>query len=70
MRAYLLGLRQGGAARVTFKTSQYGLRFLYCHTLDRVWGLFGEKKDRLPTPEAAASVAIRGSDPASARLFS
>ena len=54
VRAYLLGLRQGGAARGTFKTSQYGLRFLYCHTLERVWGLFGEKKDRRPAAEAAA----------------
>ena len=54
MRAYLLGLRQGGAARGTFKTSQYGLRFLYCRTLERVWGLFGEKKDRLTAAEAAA----------------
>jgi hypothetical protein len=44
VRAYLLGLRQGGAARGTFKTSQYGLRFLYSHTLERVWGLFGEKR--------------------------
>jgi len=54
VRAYLLGLRQSGAARGTFKTSQYGLRFLYCRTLDRVWGLFGEKKDRFPASEAAA----------------
>ena len=54
VRAYLLGLRQNGAARGTFKISQYGLRFLYCHTLERVWGLFGEKKDRRPPSEAAA----------------
>src|SRR3954452_4885758 len=47
VRAYLLGLRQNGAARGTFKISQYGLRFLYCHTLNRVWGLFGGKKDAL-----------------------
>jgi hypothetical protein len=54
VRAYLLGLRQRGAARGTFKTSQYGLRFLYRHTLDRAWELLGEKKDRIPTAEAAA----------------
>ena len=54
VRGYLLELRQRGVARGTFKTGQYGLRFLYCHTLGRVWGLFGEKKDRLATPEAAA----------------
>jgi hypothetical protein len=54
VRGYLLGLRQRGVARGTFKTGQYGLRFLYHHTLDRAWGLFGEKKDRLATAEAAA----------------
>jgi hypothetical protein len=54
VRAYLLDLRQRGAARGTFKTGQYGLRFLYRHTLGRAWGLFGEKKDRIATAEAAA----------------
>ena len=33
MRSYLLQLRQRGAARGTFKTSQYGLRFFFHHTL-------------------------------------
>jgi hypothetical protein len=54
VRAYLLNLRQSGAARGTFQTSQYGLRFLYQHTLGRAWGLFGEKKARLTPTEAAA----------------
>jgi hypothetical protein len=54
VRAYRLGLRQNGAACGTFKISQYGLRFLYHHTLGRGWGLFGEKKDRLAAAEAAA----------------
>ena len=54
VRSYLLGLRQRGVARGTFQTSQYGLRFYYQHTLGRAWGLFGEKKDRLTTAEAAA----------------
>ena len=54
VRSYLLELRQQGVARGTFKTGQYGLRFLYHHTLGRTWGLFGEKKDRLATAEAAA----------------
>ena len=54
VRAFLLDLRQRGVERGTFKTGQYGLRFLYRHTLDRAWGLFGEKKDRLATAEAAA----------------
>jgi integrase/recombinase XerD len=63
VRAYLLGLRQGGAARGTFKTSHYGLRFLYCHTLERVWGLFGEKKIASPRqkrlPEALSDDQVR-----------
>jgi hypothetical protein len=42
VRAYLLGLRQRGVARGTFQTSQYGLRFLYHHTLGRAWRLFWE----------------------------
>jgi Phage integrase, N-terminal SAM-like domain len=54
VRAYLLDLCQRGVARGTFQSNQYGLRFLYHHTLSRGWGLFGEKKDRRPTPEAAA----------------
>ena len=53
VRAYLVGLRQRGVARGTVQTSQYGLRFLYHHTLGRAWGLFGEKKARLATAEAA-----------------
>ena len=44
VRSYLLDLRQRGVARGTFKTSQYGLRFLYCRTLVSVWGLFGKKR--------------------------
>lgn len=54
VRGYLLGLRQRGVARGTFQTSRYGLRFFYHHTLDRAWALFGGKKDRLATTEAAA----------------
>jgi hypothetical protein len=54
VRAYLLRLCQGGAARGTFQTSHYGLRFLYQHTLSRAWGLFGEKKNHLTPTEAAA----------------
>ena len=54
VRSYLLDLRQRGVARGTFKTSQYGLRFLYCHTLGQAWELFGEKKDWLAAAEPAA----------------
>jgi hypothetical protein len=54
VRAFLLELRQRGVARGTFQTCHYGLRFFYQHTLGRVWGLFGGKKDRLATAEATA----------------
>jgi len=54
VRSYLLGLRQRGIARGTFQTSHYGLRFFCAHTLGRAWELFGEKKDRPATSEAAA----------------
>jgi hypothetical protein len=54
VRGYLLDLCQRGAARGTFKTSQYGLRFLYRHTLGHTWGLFGEKKARRAEAEASA----------------
>jgi hypothetical protein len=53
VRSYLLALRQRGVARGTFQTSHYGLRFYYQHTLSRAWELFGGKKDRLGTAEAA-----------------
>jgi hypothetical protein len=44
VRAYLLSLRQQGVARGTFQTSQYGLRFLYHHTLGRAWGEKGSPR--------------------------
>ena len=44
VRGYLLGLRGRGVARGTFKTSHYGLRFLYRETLGRDWALFGKKR--------------------------
>ena len=54
VRAYLLDLRQRGVARGTFEIARAALRFFFCQTLDRVWALFGEKKDRLAAAEAAA----------------
>ena len=54
VRNYLLGLRHRGVARGTFQISHYGLRFFYQHTLGLGWKLFGGKKDRLTTAEAAA----------------
>jgi site-specific recombinase XerD len=63
VRAHLPGLRQGGAARGTFKTSRYRLRFLYCHTPDRVWGLFGGKRIASPRqkrlPESLSEDQVR-----------
>ena len=44
VRRYLLGLRDRGAARGTFKTAHYGLQFLYRQTLDRAWPLFDKKR--------------------------
>lgn len=44
VRAYLLEMRDGGVARGTFKTNHYGIRFLYCQTLNRDWPLFGKKR--------------------------
>ena len=54
VRAYLLDLRQRGVARGTFEIARAGLRFFFCQTLDRVWQLFGGKKDYPAAAEAAA----------------
>src|SRR5262245_31150763 len=43
VRAYLLGLRERGVARGTFKASHYGIQFLYNTTLNRDWALFSKK---------------------------
>jgi hypothetical protein len=44
VRAYLLGLRERGVARGTFKTQHYGIQFLYRQTLNRDWPLFSKKR--------------------------
>ena len=44
VRTYLLGLRERGVARGTFKTSHYGMQFLYRNTLNRDWALFSKKR--------------------------
>jgi hypothetical protein len=49
VRAYLLELLNGGAARGTFKTSHYGIRFLYCQTIGCDWALFGKKRFASPS---------------------
>jgi site-specific recombinase XerD len=63
VRAYLLDLCQRGVARGTFQSNQYGLRFLYHHTLNRMWGLFGEKRIAAPRqkrlPETLSDDQVR-----------
>ena len=49
VRSYLLGLRERGVARGTFKTSHYGIQFLYRNTLDRDWALFSKKRSGNPS---------------------
>ena len=44
VRGYLVGLRERGVARGTFKTNHYGIRFLFYCTLDRDWPLFSKKR--------------------------
>ncbi len=53
VRAYLLALRDRGAALGTFKSYHGAIQFLYRRTLDRDWPLFSKKKD--PSAEATAS---------------
>jgi integrase/recombinase XerD len=62
VRAYILSLRERGAARGTFKTNYYGIRYLYRYTLNWDWALFS-KKIRLPRqkrlPHALADAEVR-----------
>ena len=44
IRAYFLELRDNGAAKGTFKTNWHGVKFLFHHTLDQEWPLFGKKR--------------------------
>src|SRR5262245_58854630 len=49
VRAYLLGMRERGAARGTFKANHYGIQFLYCNTLNFDWALFSKKRSASPS---------------------
>jgi Phage integrase, N-terminal SAM-like domain len=49
VRSYLLAMRERGVARGTFKTSHYGIQFLYRDTLDRDWALFSKKRSGNPS---------------------
>jgi Phage integrase, N-terminal SAM-like domain len=44
VRSYLVGLRDRGAARGTFKANHYGIQFFYRETLNRDWVLFSKKR--------------------------
>ena len=44
VRSYLVGLRERGVARGTFKTNYHGIRFLFYCTLNCDWPLFSKKK--------------------------
>jgi hypothetical protein len=44
VRSYLIGLRERGLARGSFKVNHYGIQFFYRHTLDRDWPLFSKKR--------------------------
>ncbi len=67
VRAYLVGMRERGVARGTFKSHHYGIQFLYGRTLDRDWPLFSKKRfvshdksacpRRWPTSRSAACLA-------------
>lgn len=49
VRAYLLGMRERGAARGTFKANHYGIQFLYRNTLNFDWALFSKKRSVSPS---------------------
>jgi hypothetical protein len=52
VRAYLVGLRDRGVARGTFKASHYGIQFIYRNTLNRDWPLFSKKRSASPSRSA------------------
>jgi hypothetical protein len=53
VRAYLLAMRERGAARGTFKANHYGIQFLYLNTLNRDWALFSKKRSASPSRSAS-----------------
>ena len=67
VRAYILNLRERGAARGTFKANYYGIRYLYRYTLNRDWALFSKKHPPAAT-EAFAPRACRRRGPPAAWL--
>jgi Phage integrase, N-terminal SAM-like domain len=73
VRSYLVGLRERGLARGSFKVNHYGIQFLYRHTLDREWPLFSKKRfasrsrgvcrSHSATPRFAACSTMSGTRP-------
>jgi Phage integrase, N-terminal SAM-like domain len=66
VRAYVLSMREGGAARGTFKVNHYGIQFLYRSTLNYDWALFSKKRSASPSRSGSP---IRSAMPKSA-IFS
>ena len=66
VRSYLLGMRERGVARGTFKASHYGIQFLYRNTLSRDWSLFSKKRSASPS---RSGYPIRSAMPKSAISF-
>ena len=52
VRSYLVGLKERGVARGTFKTNHYGIQFLFYRTLNLDWSLFTKKKFDRPNRSA------------------
>jgi hypothetical protein len=59
VRAYILNLREGGAARGTFKANYYGIQYLYRYTVNRDWALFTKKHSSAETEAVSRAVAAR-----------
>jgi len=66
VRAYLLKMREQGAARGTFKANHYGIQFLYRSTLNRDWALFSKKRSACPSRSA---FPMRSATPKFATFF-
>ena len=64
MRAYILHLRERGAARGTFKANYYGIQYLYRYTVSRDWALFAKKDPSAETEAVAPRACPRRGPPA------
>ena len=64
VRAYILNLREGGAARGTFKANYYGIQYLYRYTVNRDWALFTKKHSSAETEAVTPRTRRRRGSPA------